>query len=339
MKFTATTLLYGAGATLFFNCGMWQLYRRQWKKRLLESQQTLNNHELTELPPPGTPVPPMYQRVAIEGTFDFKGSVLVGPRQCPDLVEGKSGLPSQLQSATGSKKWGDSPSGFFVFTPFRVAKDQSLLLVNIGWVPNDAVRSETHFQKYLRKTTKALKTLKGHILYEEDFASWWNLYTQGYHRKIGLSFPVIRPAEIATAYTDDLAAQHHVESGGEDMFLEASAAPVEENIEPKPELPPTHLPRHYYVTMYDEDDTARVVVDGEIFPKRSSAHHRRSYTISPNVHLQYAVFWFACSAISVRFLKRYIDHTIKMSKPTFAKNAAEKLSGKLDVTAKTSRKQ
>ena len=330
MKLSLAALIYGTGTVLFFNAGMWQLYRRKWKQRLIDLQRNLDGGEITQIPPPGNPVPQLYQKVSLEGSFDYTGSVLVGPRGCPDLIEGKAGLPAQMLSTTGSKKWGESQSGFYVFTPFRVAADKSVLIVNLGWVPIDSCRSEPQFRKYLRKTTNAIQRLKGHVCYEEDFATWWNGYTQGYHKKVGASWPVIRPAEICDSYNENIRkkAEKQLTETENDMFLEPSTptTPATAGTTPAVQAPSTHPPRHYYVSMYDEDDTGRVVIDGEIFPKRQSALHRRTHTIAPNTHLQYAVFWFACSAMSARFLKRSVDHVLKLSRQAAAEaKLAERL--------------
>ncbi|KNH05545.1 pseudouridylate synthase-like protein [Perkinsela sp. CCAP 1560/4] len=315
MRLSLVALLYGGGTVLFFNFGMWQLYRRKWKTRLIELQYNLDQPAIRELPSPGSSVPPLNQKVAIEGRFDYSGSVLVGPRTCPNLTEEKSGIPGQIQSATGSKRWGESQGGFFVFTPFHVASDESLLMVNIGWVPIDACRSETHLRKYLRKTTHTIRTLKGSVKYEEDFRTWWNGYTEACHQQLGVSWPVIRPGEMARDYYQTYQlwrkSQQTIDNSlDDDLFLdEGTEAPRKRDELPQiADQSAPHPYRHYYVTMFDEDDTSRVVIDNEIFPKRCSELYREQYFVTPNTHLQYAIFWFLASAMSARFLKKSMDH-------------------------------
>eukprot|EP00009_Paramoeba_aestuarina_P009600 CAMPEP_0201536162 /NCGR_PEP_ID=MMETSP0161_2-20130828/61120_1 /ASSEMBLY_ACC=CAM_ASM_000251 /TAXON_ID=180227 /ORGANISM="Neoparamoeba aestuarina, Strain SoJaBio B1-5/56/2" /LENGTH=311 /DNA_ID=CAMNT_0047941705 /DNA_START=47 /DNA_END=982 /DNA_ORIENTATION=- len=306
----------------------------KWKERLIELQYNLDKPPVRELPPLGSPVPPLHQKVAVDGHFDYTGSFLVGPRACPDLKDGKSGSPGQMMSTTGSKKWGASQGGFYVFTPFHVASDESLLLVNIGWVPIDACRSDTHLRKYLRKTTSATQTLKGSVKYEEDFRTWWNGYTEACHQKLGVSWPVIRPAEMIKDYLQSFkqwkkgTANEVMKTVDDDLFLNTERitprAPLETS-EPPTEDAEDYPYRHYYVRMFDEDDTARVIIDGEIFPKRSSEHFRETFFVTPNTHLQYAVFWFFASAMSARFLKKTMDRaaTIAVKRAAEAKVAAQ----------------
>ena len=68
-----------------------------------------------------------------------------------------------------------------------------------------------------------------------------------------------------------------------------------------------HPLRRYYIRIPEEEDIARVVVNGEIFPKRASETQLPEYYVTPNGHLFYSIFWFSACALSLLCLRRTLQ--------------------------------
>eukprot|EP00759_Apiculatamorpha_spiralis_P044704 PhF_6_TR4161/c0_g1_i1/m.5589/K14998/SURF1, SHY1; surfeit locus 1 family protein len=266
MRTKTSLFIFGPTAIFTFNAGLWQLYRRKWKANLIANQENSTKAPLRKLPPPGEGVPPMYQNVLLDGWIDYDSAVLVGPRSIPVSSESQS----HGRSNQGSKWWGEEKGGFYLFTPFH-CDDGTLVMTNLGWIPIDAFKGDIHLRKYLRTTTRQSQKLRGMIRYEETRYGYFSSKEPEIHQKpLYRAWVIFRPFETLQAILG-------------------------------PQTPP-HPLRRYYVQMVDEDDAGRVVVHDEIFPKRASGQKHNTFSVSPNGHLMYAVFWFSVSAMSMRYV-------------------------------------
>jgi len=110
-------------------CG-WQLQRYQWKLALIDERKAALHEDPTPLhvivpePAAGIADNDEYRRVVVQGTFDHKHQVLLGPRSAP--------AGSQTNTPSGAA----GPSGWDVLTPLQCS-DGSRVLVNRGWVARD----------------------------------------------------------------------------------------------------------------------------------------------------------------------------------------------------------
>jgi len=275
MKFKYALLLFGPTSVISFNAGLWQIYRREWKKRIIAMQDNSKGEPITSLPEPSAPAPSLYQAVKLTGCFNYELTTLVGPRSIPE----NSDTQQRTNPAnSGSKWWGEQKGGFFAVAPFRCV-DGNIIMVNLGWVPIDAFKGEVYLSKYLRQNTDKVTTLQGMVKYEETRYGWLSRSHPEIHtKKMYKAWALFRPLEMAK------------ETGK-----------VEEGQQ-----------RRYYVEMVDEDDTARVVVQGEIFPKRRSGQKHSPFYVTPNGHLLYAGFWFTVCGLSIAALRRSHTHARRM---------------------------
>lgn len=113
-KFTVLpAVLYVFFVTLFVALGYWQLERAEAKKRWLEQQQQAPAQDMLELASlVGDNSSNYYHRtIKLTGVYDAKHQFLLDNQ----IVDGKA--------------------GYFVMTPFKIARSEQAVLVNRGWVP------------------------------------------------------------------------------------------------------------------------------------------------------------------------------------------------------------
>lgn len=117
-------LTMGAVCTLFvYGLGVWQLYRMEWKKNLIEMRRTrLADARLVVN---SSPFPwkdcvqdYIYRVVEVRGVFDHRREMRVGPRPGTD------------------DETGDTQAGYNIITPLRL-EDGSSILINRGHVGMD----------------------------------------------------------------------------------------------------------------------------------------------------------------------------------------------------------
>jgi len=117
-------LMMGAVCTLFvYGLGVWQLYRMEWKKNLIEMRRTrLAESRLvvntSPFPWKDNVQDYIYRVVDVMGVFDHRREMRVGPR--PGFDE----------------ETGDSQAGYNIVTPLRL-EDGSSILINRGHVGLD----------------------------------------------------------------------------------------------------------------------------------------------------------------------------------------------------------
>ncbi len=108
------TLFTIPAVLIMISLGVWQLQRLAWKTELIETFETRANADAV--------APPLsvddfgewrFRRVLLAGTF------------LHDKELQRTGQPF------------DGTAGFHVLTPFRLAADDRIILVNRGWVPSD----------------------------------------------------------------------------------------------------------------------------------------------------------------------------------------------------------
>eukprot|EP00760_Papus_ankaliazontas_P002340 PhM_4_TR10953/c0_g1_i1/m.12936/K14998/SURF1, SHY1; surfeit locus 1 family protein len=337
MRVKTAVILFAPTSIITFNCGLWQLYRRGWKTRLVEAQENARRPPLFTLTegPEDSPIVndtttltaavdadddnaavggyhkplhlmPLFHPVELRGKFDLQAAMLVGPRGMPGKQE---------KTNVGSKWWGESRGGFHLMIPF-LCDDGPIVMANAGWVPIDAFKGGLYLEKYLRRNTGMTQTLKGLVKYEESTSSWYNPNPSAHKKPQYRSWMLYRPVEMAMEYITTLRREH------------AGQPEVAKKVADVTSFP---FPR-FYVEMVDEDDTARVVIDNEIFPKRPSGVNLPQFFASPTTHLMYACFWFTVCGLSTAALMRTMRHASRLARMN-AKAAADQEARKLEVEA------
>ncbi|XP_018015729.1 surfeit locus protein 1 [Hyalella azteca] len=120
-----------------FCLGCWQVYRRQWKLRLINELQDKMALPPIELPNDLSMLQDLeYRKVLVKGTFDHSKEMLYGPR--PALYDGRYKETGSLVSS-GS-------SGFCIITPLKLSETGETILVNRGWVPKKFKNAKTRLQ-------------------------------------------------------------------------------------------------------------------------------------------------------------------------------------------------
>ncbi|ORC86205.1 uncharacterized protein TM35_000302450 [Trypanosoma theileri] len=253
-------VMFLTSAVVSFNAGMWQIFRRNEKRRLLENHKNLLKPALHEVPPDDVPIDEFeFRRGDFEGTFDNEGSVLVGPRA----------LPSFKGAATND----ESKGGFFVMTPFEVANTKQFIMVNRGWVPIDAGKHRTLLMQYIGEGF-APGSVRG-IFRREEFLGgslfWGSNEDNEGPVAADLSWLVLRPWNMALDYYKRRWGPRN---------LEDSVA--------------QHGAHHFYLEMledYSGDDQR--MVRGHAWPWRRSTEEVTYVHLLPVVHTMYVFFWFS----------------------------------------------
>ena len=126
-------LLLWAVPAVTASLGVWQVYRREWKLRLIQQAEDhiINGtaKRLTDARSVNASKEE-FQRVVVQGTFEHDKEILLGPRVRKDC---------------DSRARGNI--GYTVFTPFRLAEsNDEVVLVNRGWIP-DGLRDDRRRNK------------------------------------------------------------------------------------------------------------------------------------------------------------------------------------------------
>ncbi|ESS64233.1 hypothetical protein TCDM_07735 [Trypanosoma cruzi Dm28c] len=252
--------MFLTSAVVSFNAGIWQIFRRSEKKRLLENHKNLMKPALKELPASEKTVDEFeFFRVQLEGVLDNEGSVLVGPRT----------IPSYKGGATQE----ESKGGFLVMTPFEIAGTKQFVMINRGWVPIDAGKHRTLLAQYIGEGF-ALTTVRGIFRREEYLTAslFWgkNVLNEG-PAAADLSWLALRPWNMALDY-------YKRRWGTSNVDARVSQ----------------HGLHHYYVEMledYSGDDQR--IVRGHAWPWRRSTEEVTYVHLMPIVHTMYVLFWFS----------------------------------------------
>ncbi|ESL11768.1 hypothetical protein TRSC58_00474 [Trypanosoma rangeli SC58] len=259
-------VMFLTSAVVSFNAGIWQIFRRAKKKRLIESHKNLLKPAVQELPPNDTAIEQFeFLPVKLDGVLDNEGSVLVGPRSLP--------------SYKGTVSNDESKGGFLVMTPFEIAGTKQFVMVNRGWVPIDAGKHRTLLMQYIGEGF-ATATVRG-IFRREEFLSgsfFWgkNALNEG-PVAADLSWMALRPLNMALDYYKRRWGASNVE-----------------------EIVSQHGLHHYYVEMledYSGDDQR--IVRGHAWPWRRSTDEVTYVHLLPVVHTMYVFFWFSVTVGSL----------------------------------------
>ncbi len=116
------TILMLFGVTILCSLGTWQLYRLEWKTRLLQQLEFeyVRDSVVPALAPADLDEKFDFKHGTLTGIYDFKKQLQIAPRVYHDEV------------------------GAHVLTPLKL-QDNSYILVNRGWVPKDwKPESEKH---------------------------------------------------------------------------------------------------------------------------------------------------------------------------------------------------
>lgn len=253
-------VMFLTSAVISFNAGIWQIFRRSEKKRLLENHKNMSKPPVHELPPNEANIDEYeFLPVKLEGVFDNEGSVLVGPRTIP--------------SYKGAANADESRGGFLVVTPFEIAGTSQFVMVNRGWVPIDAGKHRTLLMQYIGEGF-APATVRG-ILRREEFImdTFWggrNRYNDG-PVAADLSWFVVRPWEMVVSY--------YKRRWGT-QAVDGSLA--------------RHGAHHYYLEMLEDysGDDQRMVRE-RAWPWRRNAEEVTYVHLLPVVHTMYVFFWFS----------------------------------------------
>ena len=125
-------MFFGTLCVGTFGLGVWQ------SRRFFEKQEMVKSREADLAMEPTSHIPKdfksTFRRIQLQGTFQHNKELLVGPRGPP---------PGALPDKPGSSAQGmsSSPQGYFVLTPF-VVDDNSIVLINRGWVPRHLAASD-----------------------------------------------------------------------------------------------------------------------------------------------------------------------------------------------------
>ncbi|KEG10055.1 surfeit locus 1 family protein [Trypanosoma grayi] len=268
-------VMFLTSAVVSFNAGMWQIFRRAEKKRLMENHNNLAKPPLHELPSDDAACNEFeFRRTELEGTFDNEGSMLVGPRA----------LPSFKGAATND----ESKGGFFVLTPFEIASTKQFVMVHRGWVPIDAGKHRTLLMQYIGEGFAA-GTVRG-ILRREEFISGSLLWGPSEYNDgpaaADLSWLAVRPWNMVLDYYRRRWGQR----GADAVVAERGA-------------------HHYYVEMledYSGDDQR--LVRGHAWPWRRNVEEVTYVHLLPVVHTMYVFFWFSVTIGSLYGMGRCYQH-------------------------------
>ena len=111
-----------------FGLGTWQVRRLEWKRGLIKELEARVHCDAVPLPndilSPGKLKEMEYKRVIVQGKFDHRKEIILGPRSKNELGIKSSGLISRPNS------------GFQIVTPFVLDSGQRIL-INRGWVSKD----------------------------------------------------------------------------------------------------------------------------------------------------------------------------------------------------------
>ncbi|KAL5483761.1 hypothetical protein EMCRGX_G020173 [Ephydatia muelleri] len=116
-----------------FCLGTWQVFRLQWKLKLVEELEKKTRQAPVDLPNDiAERLPEMeYRRVRLRGQFDHSRELWMWPRM--------------LNSRMGSSGGKNEP-GAHIITPFHCEETGGQVLVNRGWVPKSRMNPETRLQ-------------------------------------------------------------------------------------------------------------------------------------------------------------------------------------------------
>lgn len=116
-----------------FGLGTWQVFRLQWKVKLIEELEKKTRQPPVDIPNDiAEKLPEMeYRRVRLHGHFDHSRELWMWPRM--------------LNSRAGGSG-GKSEPGAHIITPFHCEETGSEVLVNRGWVPKSRMSPETRSQ-------------------------------------------------------------------------------------------------------------------------------------------------------------------------------------------------
>jgi len=294
-------------AAIGFNGGCWQLYRMVWKANQMKfAENASKNDTLTFLPcntkgdaagAPLTrlPIGMQFTRVKLRGIVDNEGAVLVGPRP-PPFVKGRQ---------EGQK------TGFVLLTPMQLFDPNTskltkeTVMVNRGWVPIEAHKSRVQRAMFTGEGYQEM-TVNGVLKLEEAAVNWRGaLKSENYAPQMQDVWMVNRPFEILKGY-------YRVRFGGAANTNPSSPLANGAQADRVEVETAARGLRNYFVEMIeDHSGSDQILLRGSAFPmRRTLDDYNAGVTITPNIHLMYATFWFfVCggSLYGMSFLRRALQ--------------------------------
>lgn len=137
-----------------FGLGCWQVYRLQWKLGLIDMMNAKTNAAPAELPSDFSELENMeYMPVRVRGKFINEQEFLIGPRA---LVEPFGETPRTGGLVSDPKK----NQGWLVVTPFMLADSGEVILVNRGWIHQNARPKEKRLPSLIGKEVELVGVVR-----------------------------------------------------------------------------------------------------------------------------------------------------------------------------------
>ena len=299
----ASSFILVTTAFITFNGAIWQLMRRRWKQRLIDSYDNMQKPMLrnAELPR-GNESFGEFSRVELSGLMDNEGAFLVGPRPMPSS---RQALESSSESRRG---------GFMVMTPLECDGTGQVVMINRGWVPIDACKSRVQRVQYTGAGIVPMKNVHGVIRTEEWVSTLYGGDSHENHSPayIGKYWTALRPFDQAIDYFKRRFGENSVEDCKKRYGVQ-----------------------HWYVEMVeDHSGNDQILIADKVYPMRRTQADLGRANITPFVHLMYACFWFFVSGGCCFLLRRMWGDALRGRQAArLANRAAEVLSARRNAEA------